>query len=180
LLNEHGTRQPTSIDALCISSQEVICIESKFATDAEHGFGGCSQFSRGACKGFRGPGSDNATQTAAWCRLESWDGSRTPRTYWSIGKRYFQPSAFREQGSGDICPLRGPNYQLMRNFLFAASLAEVEQKSYWGVLTIAPRKFAPKLVDQVNGFRDGVLLPLPTERKSAGYGNGIFSGDKAS
>lgn len=42
LLSELGTNQPTSIDALCVSSMEVICIESKFATDAEHGFGGCS------------------------------------------------------------------------------------------------------------------------------------------
>lgn len=81
LLIEHGTNQPTSIDALCFSSQEVFCIEAKFATDAEHGFSGCRQVNSNkrrasACAGHRGPGSDLATKTAAWCRLESWEGER--------------------------------------------------------------------------------------------------------
>jgi len=159
LLSEHGSNQPTSIDALCVSSKEVICIESKFATDAMHGFGGCSQFSRKACRGYRGPGSDLATSTAVWCRLERWDGRRSPRAYWSIGTRYFQPLVLQQQGPGDSCPLRGPNYQLMRNFLFAASLAEKEGKTYFGVLAIAPRRVSAKLANQVDDFRRNVLLP---------------------
>jgi len=56
LLGEFGSSQAISIDALCESSQEVVCIESKFATDAEHGFGGCSQFSGKQCEGYHGPG----------------------------------------------------------------------------------------------------------------------------
>ncbi len=159
LLGEFGSNQPTSVDALCVSSKEVICIESKFATDAEHGFGGCSQFSRKACQGYRGPGSDLATNTAVWCRLERWEGRRSPRAYWSIGTRYFQPLVLQQQGPGDSCPLRGPNYQLMRNFLFAASLAEKEGKTYFGVLAIAPRRVSAKLANQVDDFRRNVLLP---------------------
>ena len=136
-----------------------ICIESKFVTDAEHGFGGCSQFSRKACQGYRGSGSDLATSTAVWCRLERWEGSRSPRAYWNIGTRYFQSSVFQQQGPEDSCPLRGPNYQLMRNFLFAASLAEKEGKTYFGVLAIAPRSVSAKLANQVDDFRRNVLLP---------------------
>jgi hypothetical protein len=99
LLSEFGVKQPTSNDALCVSSDEVICIESKFATDAEHGFGGCSQFPK-ACAGFRGIGSDIAKRTGAWCRLENWEGARSPRSYWSLGKalvptRGLRPSDFK-------------------------------------------------------------------------------------
>lgn len=155
LMSEFGS-QPTSIDALCVSSDEVICIESKFATDAKEGFGTCSQFPK-SCAGFRGPGSDLAQNTAAWCRLENWDGSRSPRSYWSLGKRWFRPEIFELQKPEDKCALRGFNYQLMRNFLFAAALAERDKKSHFGVLTIGPRRFSSILEDQVGAFRRDVL-----------------------
>lgn len=158
LLSEFGTQQATSIDALCLSSDEVVCIESKFATDAEHGFGGCSQFPK-ACAGFRGPGSDIARQTDAWCRLENWEGRRSPRAYWSLGKRWFRPEVFNRQTASDVCALLGANYQLMRNFLFAASIAERDGKSRFGVLAIGPRRFAPLLAEQVAAFRRDILLP---------------------
>ena len=45
----------------------------------------------------------------------------------------------------------------MRNFLFAASLAERDGKSHFGVLTIGPRRFAPVLAAQVEAFRRDVL-----------------------
>ena len=93
LLSEFGTQQATSIDALCVSSDEVACIESKFATDAAHGFGGCGQFPD-YCAGFRGPSSDAKKQTRAWCRLENWEGRQSPRTYWSSGKTWFRPEIF--------------------------------------------------------------------------------------
>ncbi|SLN55163.1 hypothetical protein PEL8287_02950 [Roseovarius litorisediminis] len=158
LLSELGAQQATSIDALCLSSDEVVCIESKFATDAEHGFGGCSQFPK-ACAGFRGPGSDIAKQTDAWCRLENWEGHRSPRAYWSLGKRWFRPEIFNRQTASDVCALRGANYQLMRNFLFAASIAERDKKSRFGVLAIGPRKYASVLAEQVAAFRRDILLP---------------------
>jgi hypothetical protein len=63
-----------------------------------------------------------------------------------------------------FCPLRGPNYQLMRNFLFAASLAERDGKSHFGVLTIGPRHFAPKLNRQVELFRNDVLQEVFFDR----------------
>lgn len=158
LLSEQGRTQATSIDALCQSSDEVVCIESKFATDAAHGFGGCSQFPT-KCAGFRGPGSDIAKRTGAWCRLESWENERSPRAYWSLGKSWFRPEIFREQTIDSACALRGSHYQLMRNFLFAAAMAERDKKSHFFVLTIGPRRFAPKLAEQVLAFRREILLP---------------------
>jgi len=157
ILSEHGTRQPTSIDVLCRSPDAVICIESKFATDAAHGFGGCSQFQKKKCAGFRGPGSDIQTGTDAWCRLEIPEGHRTPRSYWSLGRHWFRPEVFRPQDSSQFCPLGSSNYQLMRNFLFAASLAKHEQKPVFGVLTIGPRLFAPVLSRQVAAFQRDIL-----------------------
>ena len=47
----------------------------------------------------------------------------------------------------------------MRNFLFAASIAERDRKSHFGVLAIGPRKYAPLLTEQVAAFRRDVLLP---------------------
>jgi hypothetical protein len=47
----------------------------------------------------------------------------------------------------------------MRNFLFVASLAEKEGKTYFGVLAIAPRRVSAKLANQVDDFRRNVLLP---------------------
>lgn len=158
LLSEFGTQQATSIDALCVSSDEVVCIESKFVTDAAHGFGGCGQFPS-KCAGFRGPGSDAKKQTRAWCRLENWEERRSPRTYWSFGKTWFRPEIFQQQKAGDTCAFRGSNYQLMRNFLFAAAMAERDKKSHFHVLTIGPRRFAPVLAEQVATFRREVLLP---------------------
>ena len=79
LLGETGGRQPTSVDVFCELSKEVVCIESKFFTDAKHGFSGCSKFRVNACAGFYGPASDLKTNTLAWCRLENWEGERAPR-----------------------------------------------------------------------------------------------------
>jgi hypothetical protein len=133
LLGETGGRQP----AFCVSSREVICVESKYIVDARDGFGGCSQFSKGACAGFYGSGSDLQSRTAAWCRLENWEGDRAPRLYWALGKRFFNESVFQRQHSDAACPLRGSSYQLMRNFLFAATYAERHRKDFFGLLAIA-------------------------------------------
>lgn len=165
LLSEYGTSQPTSVDALCLSSDEVVCIESKFATDAAHGFGGCGQFPR-SCAGHYGPGSDLSGNQASWCRLENWKRGRSPRAYWSFGRQHFRPEVFSKQVAGEECPLRGSNYQLMRNFLFAAAMAERDRKSWFGVLTIAPRRYAGELRAQVAAFRERVLLPHHSDRVS--------------
>ena len=158
LMNEYGS-QPTSVDALLTSSEEVVAVESKFQSDARDGFGTCSQPRNGLCNGFYGPGSINGGKSSAWCRLETWDGKRTPRLYWAIGRQYFQPSTFLMQSSGDTCPLRHGSYQLMRNFLFAASYAKREQKSKFGVLVICSKRRSKKLIEQVHQFRSEVLLP---------------------
>ncbi len=159
LLNEKGTQQPTSVDALCISSQEVICIESKFVTDAADGFGRCSQATRGDCAGYHGPGSDKKTGTNAWCRLEGWEGRRSPRLYWSLGKSYFRSKIFEPQSDGQACPFSGASYQLMRNFLFAAAMAERDRKKFFGVLAICPEPSSGALASQVEEFRANILLP---------------------
>ena len=157
LLGESGN-QPTSIDMLFTSKESVICMESKYIEDAKSGFGGCSQYKKD-CNGFYGPGSDAKCGTHAWCRLENWDGKRSPRLYWSLGKRYFQPEVFNMQTQGETCPFSGPYYQLMRNVLFAATLAEVKSRPYWGVVAICPEKNAFSLTRQVNSFKEKILLP---------------------
>ncbi len=164
LLNECGRGQSTSIDALLVSNQEVISVEAKFKTDANQGFGTCSQVARKqgrppACQGFYGPGSDRRKKTKAWCRLENWDGTRSPRLYWSLGKAFFQPDIFQQQQRGDVCPFNGPNYQLMRNFLFAAAYAQRNGKGFFGVLAICPEATSDKVKQQIEDFRRNVLLP---------------------
>lgn len=160
LLNEHGPKrvQPTSIDVLFTSSEEVVALEAKFDRDAGDGFGTCSQ-NKAACQGHFGPGSDAKRQTAAWCRLEDWDGARSPRVYWSFGRRYFQPSVFNRQAEGETCPLGGPAYQLMRNFLFAAAYAERHGKKQFGVLVICSARKDQLLREQIDQFKNSVLLP---------------------
>ena len=157
LLGEMGN-QPTSIDMLFTSKDAVICMESKYIEDAKTGFGGCGQYKDGNCKGFYGPGSDEKCRTQAWCRLENWDGKRSPRLYWSLGKRYCKPEVFRMQAHGETCPFFGPFYQLMRNVLFAATFAEVKGLSHWGVVAICPKKNAIPLTHQVNSLKRTILL----------------------
>jgi hypothetical protein len=152
------------VDAFCVSSKEVVCIESKFVTDARNGFSGCSQFKDHACAGFYGPRSDQQTRTAAWCRLENWEGERAPRVYWTLGKRFFKASVFQKQKSGQSCPLRGPNYQLMRNFLFAAAYAERHDKDFFGLIAIAPKNLSDRLSSELAHFREVMLLPEHRER----------------
>lgn len=159
LLNEFGTKQPTSIDALCTTSFDVIAVEAKFDRDAQEGFGCCSQPARKACAGHHGPGSDLKTQTTADCRLEVWDGNRSPRLYWVLGRQYFRPTTRVSQKPKKTCPFGGPNYQLMRNFLFAASYATKRRKSNFGVAVVCPEIRSSTLVDQIEAFRNDVLLP---------------------
>ena len=161
LLNEAGSRnvQPTSVDALLVSSGAVIAVEAKFAADAAKGFGRCSKFSKGDCAGFYGPGSDLKRSTGAWCQLETWDGDRSPRTYWAIAREYFRPEVFRMQTESQQCPLRDANYQLMRNFLFVAAYARRWKLAAHGVITIAPDAVSSRSSEQVNEFRSRILLP---------------------
>ena len=141
------------------SSKGVFAIEAKFVADARAGFGECSQFGNGSCAGFYGPGSDARTQSQAWCRLETWENDRSPRAYWALGREYFRSNVFAMQESGDVCPLRGSNYQLMRNFLFAATYARKYGLGVHGMITIAPAATSTLLRDQVDEFQNEVLLP---------------------
>ncbi len=167
LLGEFGS-QPTSIDVLLETARGVICIESKFARDAREGLGGCSQVSArkgsAACRGFHGPGSDIKNRTDAWCRLETQDGRRPPTSYWSRAKDFFQPYVFHQQHDGDICPLRDGNYQLMRNFLFAAMLAQQQGKLFFGVMVICPDCTSSLVKQQVADFKKSILLPAYADR----------------
>jgi hypothetical protein len=159
LLSEFGSSQSTSIDTLLTSSEEVVAIEAKFDRDASEGFGTCGQYRTKKCIGFYGPGSDLATKTSTWCRLENWDGKRSPRSYWSIGKRYFRPSIFAEQSKSDVCRLRGSRYQLMRNFLFASAYAQKYGKRAFGLLIICPKNNDSILQSQLTEFYEQILLP---------------------
>lgn len=166
LLSEYGRAgaQSTSIDVLLTSSQEVVALEAKFDRDAGDGFGKCSQYDarrveRGQCAGYYGPGSDLKGKTSAWCRLENWDGPRSPRAYWSLGRSYFSPSIFAPQAAEAVCPLRGSAYQLMRNFLFAAAYAEKYRMKDFGVIVVCSDRKAEVLRAQLQEFQAKVLLP---------------------
>jgi hypothetical protein len=158
LLSEYGRVQASSVDALLRNPNAVFCLESKFLRDAESGFGGCSQPKK-QCAGHYGPDSDLKTGTNAWCSLEVWDGDRSPRTYWSLGRAFFRETVFAKQESGQTCPFNGPNYQLMRNFLFAAALAQQQKLTSFGVVVIAPAKKSAKLEREVELFRTIILQP---------------------
>ena len=159
VLDESGPVTPTSLDVFCRSESSVVCIESKFIVDAREGFGPCSQFPK-HCGGYYGAGSDLKTRTMANCRLEVADGTRGARSYWRKGKSRFRESVFATQVSGQVCPFRGPNFQLMRNVLFASSSAPAS----WATLAIVPDRMGDDLRAQANAFREQVLLPEHGER----------------
>jgi hypothetical protein len=168
LLNENGSTQPTSIDAFFTCSNTAICLEAKFKSDAKAGFSGCGQVKlkngKRKCAGYHGPTSDLETRSQAWCRLEVWDGMRSPRLYWSLGKNYFRPDVFSMQSTNQTCPFKHHNYQLMRNFLFAAAYAQQRGLEDFGVVAITPSRFASILRDQIDTFCSQVLLPEHHER----------------
>lgn len=158
LLSEFGGAQPTSVDALLVSPDAVLAVEAKFVSDAAHGFGPCSKFKDGDCAGYYGPGSDATGSSPAWCQLETWRRGRSPRTYWALGREYFRPEVFQMQSRTESCPFRDSNYQLMRNFLFAAAYARRNDKGLHGVITIAPAATSGLLEEQVARFRSEILL----------------------
>lgn len=157
LLGETGRGTPTSVDVFCRCADMAVCIESKFLVDADEGFGCCSQAKSGSCAGHHGPDSDKRTQTDASCRLTVAEGRRDARRYWQAGRSYFRGSVFLDQDAGHDCPFRGPSFQLMRNFLFAARAAG--QTGTFGVLCIVPERKAAACRKQVEVFRASILLP---------------------
>ncbi len=158
LLNELGHGTPTQVDTLFVGSNAVVTLESKFATDAKDGLGCCTQYIDKKCGGYHGPGSDLKCGTTAWCRLDNWDGRRTPRAYWLLGKTFFQPSVLLPQKPDQPCPFRDGHYQLMRNFLLAAAYAQSKKKTNFGTVVICPRSASAKLREQVRSFQTSVLL----------------------
>lgn len=157
LLGEGGPQQPTSIDVFCASPSAVVCVESKFDRDAKDGLAGCSQARQGHCLGYYGPGSDAKTHGGDWCRLNAADGSRTARSYWKLATGFFETEVFSEQQPTDECPFKGPNFQLMRNFLFAKESASRSGRQWFGVLVIAPERRSELVRRQVAAFRERVL-----------------------
>jgi hypothetical protein len=160
LLGETGRGEPTRVDILLVAPDAVVCVEAKHRVDARQGWGGCKQPPR-LCEGFHGPGSDRKG-SGAWCRLELPDGHRGPRLYWHIARDRFREQVFAAQATGDICPyLR--DYQLVRNYLFAAELAGREGKSDHGVIGIAPAARLGPLAAGFERFTRDLLLP-PADR----------------
>ncbi len=154
-LGETSAGQPSVIDVFCHSADAAVCLEAKFLTDARHGFGGCSQCGRGYCAGYYGVGSDLKTGTDAHCRLAIGDGKRTPRRYWEAGRQYFRAAVYTSQRSGETCPFAGPNFQLMRNFLFAAKSG----LPHFGLLVIVPRTLMASCAEQLEIFHTTILRP---------------------
>jgi hypothetical protein len=157
-LGETGGAHPTNIDTLLEADDVVVCVESKFITDAAQGLGRCRQPREGSCKGFHGRGSD-PSNAEAWCYLDVRTGD--PRPYWTLAQKYFTEEALREQTAQERCPLLD-TYQLMRNFFFAAEWADSEQKAHHAAIVIAPSSRDTKLSGQVEDFR---ALLRPEERE---------------
>ena len=166
LLNENGGGTPSSLDALLTTPLVAVAVETKFASDAAAGFGGCGQYhTQGKtrkCVGFYGHGSDLVPRTqaaAAACRLTIADGRRSPRRYWELGQQFFRSKVFAEQTGFERCPFRDSNFQLMRNFLFAAAYAELHRKKYFGVLIVCSKQRDHRLREQLAEFRSEIVLP---------------------
>jgi hypothetical protein len=87
--------------------------------------------------------------------LEIQDGKRDPRQYWQLGRAYFEDAVFQEQRFGDTCRLAESNFQLMRNFLFAATTAGDARE--FGVVAMVPEKTGDKVKGQLLAFQQGVL-----------------------
>jgi hypothetical protein len=134
VLTEIGGRNATCPDVLVEWPEATLTIESKFT---EH-LSACRQIhlKRRAgrveilpkkCTGSHEVGSDLQTGTDASCRLtvaenEGRRGYRSPRRYWEVGKRLFEPDVL--EAPRTPCPFADGKYQLMRNLCFAAALAE--------------------------------------------------------
>jgi hypothetical protein len=157
LLGECGKGEPTNIDVFLESKKYVICIESKFLSDARKGFKGCSAKRDRACHGFYGPGSNLKQNDSSWCILENWDGARSPRLYRSVGKAFLEPKVFRQQARGAMCHLAGSNYQPMRNLLFAAAYARKKRKDF-GVFLVCPEATEAVVRQQWEAFRNDIVL----------------------
>jgi hypothetical protein len=159
VLRETGAGQPTSIDVLLLADDVVVCVESKFISDAAEGLGRCRQPGLNSCEGFHGRGSDS-DEPDVRCRLDAQDGDRDPRAYWTLAPRYLTEEALREQVQGERCPLLG-TYQLMRNHFFAAEWAERNRMAHHAAIVLAPSGTSDSLSRQVEEYR---ALLLPEER----------------
>jgi hypothetical protein len=156
LLGETGGGEPTRVDILLVAPDAVVCVEAKYRADAQQGWGGCVQPPR-LCEGYHGPGSDRKGSRAS-CRLEFPDGHRGSRLYWHVARDRFREQVFAPQTAGHICPyLR--DYQLVRNYLFAAEFARWEGKSEHGVIGLAPSERLDRLAAGVERFTRDVLQP---------------------
>ena len=161
LLGEAGPGEATKVDILLVAEDAVVCVESKFRVDARQGWGKCRQPSL-LCNGFHGSGSDRKG-TSAWCRLDFPDGNRGPRHYWRVARGHFRPEALAKQGPTEVCPFLS-DYQLMRNYLFAAEYARRGSKAHFGVIGIAPSARSEPLASGIERLRKSALLPGHTER----------------
>jgi len=165
----------SAIDVVLEADDAVLCVESKYLSDAAAGLDGCGQFPL-ACRGFHGPGSDLGTGTAAPCRLGGEAGGER-RRYWEVAARLFRPEALEYGGEPATCPLL-PHYQLARTLFFAAEAARylpeessdhpaaesgdhipAESAAHFAAVVLAPRATAARLERQVAAFRRDVLRP---------------------
>jgi hypothetical protein len=167
LLNEYGTNNPTSPDALIRWPNFVLTVESKFREQ----LGRCGQVKKTedgqACSGNHEEGSDLRTKTDATCRLTIQEGKRTPRLYWEVGKSVFLPEILAVPRRP--CPFADGSYQLMRNINFAAAFAAKEGLPSYGFIVayVAAASSAKKHMGaQINRFRE-MLLPDVRDRFGA-------------
>ncbi len=157
VLGEQRGGRPSTIDVLLEADDVVVCVESKYLSDAAQGFGRCSQFP-GSCRGFYGPGSDLATASPAPCRLAAPSGGWSARRYWELAAPLFTPEALAYRDEPGNCPLNR-FYQLARNLLFAAECARLGGKPHFAALCLVPAATAERVERQTLEMRCDVLRP---------------------
>ena len=96
-------------------------------------------------------------------RLQRPDGNRGPRYYWELARGHFREEVLAQQTPTEVCPF-WRDYQLMRNYLFAAECARQAEKAYFGVIGMAPSARSKPLASGVERFQDSLLLPANAAR----------------
>lgn|GEM_PF-6094453 len=130
----------SAVDVVLLADDAVVCVESKYLSDAATGLERCGQFPA-ACRGFHGAGSDLATGTDAPCRLSTEpageaDGRPDTRALQARREDRLSERPFSEPGTG-ISP-------------------EPEERRYWEV---AARLFRPEALAHGDEPASCPLLP---------------------
>jgi hypothetical protein len=106
-------------------------------------------------------GQTKKTTLAAW-KLKMGHGELAFIGSW--GEPILSMKSLDNRKKGEHCPFGQGHFQLMRNFIFAATAAGNARR--FAVMIIVPSKTAAKVKEQVNRFRGEVLKEEYRDRVS--------------